>query len=83
VFVALGERISPDAARRRRLATWLAVGSVLMPLGFLLGGVKNSESDPSLAILLVPCGGLVLLAALVAAAHAALGGDAGPSGPGQ
>jgi len=74
VFVSLGESISPDAGRRARLATWLAVGAVLMPLGFLLGGVKNSESDPSLAIVLVPCGGLVLLVALVGAAHAALAG---------
>jgi hypothetical protein len=75
VFVSLGESISQDAARRARLATWLAVGAVLMPLGFLLGGVKSSESDPSLAILLVPCGGLALLVALVGAAHAALAGD--------
>ena len=76
VFAALGERISPDGQRRARLATWLAVGAVSMPLGFLLGGVLNSESDPSLGILLVPFGGLVLLVALIGAARAALAGDA-------
>jgi len=39
-----------------------------MPLGFLFGGVLNAEGDPSLIILLVPAGGLALLAALVRAA---------------
>ena len=74
VFAALGERITPAAAARARLGTWLAVGAVLMPLGFLLGGVLNSESDPSPGILLVPAGGLVLLTALFGAARAALAG---------
>lgn len=76
VFGALGPRIAPAPARRARLATWLAVGAVAMPLGFLLGGVLNSESDPSLGIVLVPFGGIVLLIVLLGAAVAALGGEA-------
>ena len=71
LFVALGARVTADAARRRRLSVALSVGAVLMPLGFLLGGVMNREGDPSLGILLVPIGGLVLLFTLLAAAHAA------------
>ena len=45
-------------------------GAVLMPLGFFLGGVLNSEGDPSLGILLVPPGALLLIVALVRAALA-------------
>lgn len=39
-------------------------GSVLVPLGFLLGGIGNSEGDPSLFILLVPIGGALALLGL-------------------
>jgi hypothetical protein len=42
-----------------------------MPIGFFLGGILNSEGDPSLGILLVPLGGLCLLVALVRTALAA------------
>ena len=45
-----------------RLVRW---GALAMPIGFFLGGVGNSEGDPSLAILLVPLGGVLLIAALV------------------
>jgi hypothetical protein len=50
------------ASRGERL---LAAGAVSMPLGFLLGGVMNSEGDPSFGILLVPVGGVCVFAALV------------------
>ncbi|HIF40937.1 MAG TPA: hypothetical protein EYQ74_07555 [Planctomycetes bacterium] len=65
---ANGERLIREEQRRRFVARWLTVGAVTMPLGFLLGGVLNAEGDPSLFILLVPAGGLALLAALVRAA---------------
>ena len=35
-----------------------------MPLGFFLGGIMNSEGDPSLGIVLVPIGALLLIVAL-------------------
>ena len=72
VYAGLGERVTADAARRLRIARLLTTGAVLMPLGFLLGGVLNAEGDPSLAILLVPVGGVVLLVALLLALRAAL-----------
>ncbi|MCA8952775.1 MAG: hypothetical protein KDE27_24910 [Planctomycetes bacterium] len=77
VFAALGPRVSADPARRRRLANLLALGAMLMPVGFLLGGILNSEGDPSLGILLVPVGGLVLLVALLGSAIAAFAPRAG------
>lgn len=64
VFTALGEQHVADAVRPSiaRLIRW---GAVLMPLGFFLGGILNSEGDPSLGIVLVPVGALLLIVALV------------------
>jgi len=72
VFGAVGQRIVSDTATRASVSLWLRLGAVLMPLGFFLGGVLNHEGDPSLAILLVPLGGVILLYALVRAGLAAL-----------
>ena len=65
VAALLGPRVFGDEVARRRMERLLAAGAVLMPLGFLLGGVMNSEGDPSFAILLVPVGGVLVFAALV------------------
>src|SRR6478735_7339808 len=67
VSAALAEEHIPEANRARVLAM-IRWGAVLMPLGFFLGGVLNSEGDPSLGILLVPPGALLLIVALVRAA---------------
>ena len=59
--------------RVRGLATagkLVRAGSVLVPLGFLLGGLGNSEGDPSLFIILVPTGGALALLGLVMLAKA-------------
>lgn len=66
VFALLASRIADERARTR-IDRLLAFGAVLMPLGFLLGGVLNREGDPSLGILLVPLGGVLVFAALVIA----------------
>jgi hypothetical protein len=64
VFTALAERQVAERIRAS-VARQLRWGAVLMPLGFFLGGVLNSEGDPSLGILLVPLGALLLVVALV------------------
>lgn len=69
VSAAIADAHIPEAIRARVLAM-IRWGAVLMPLGFFLGGVLNSEGDPSLGILLVPPGALLLIAALVRAALA-------------
>jgi len=69
VAAALGEAHVPEAIRARVMAM-IRWGAVLMPLGFFLGGVLNSEGDPSLGILLVPPGALLLVVALVRVALA-------------
>ena len=73
VYASLAERFVV-VERRAVLARDLRIGAVLMPLGFFLGGVLNSEGDPSLGILLVPLGALFLLSALVRAALAVQAG---------
>ena|SRR5260221_1419969 len=59
----------PIASLPVRRAFWcdrlFATGSVLLPLGFLLGGAWHSEADPGICILLVPAGGLLAAAGLV------------------
>jgi hypothetical protein len=66
---AIGEAYIAEAIRPRALAM-IRWGSVLMPVGFFLGGVLNSEGDPSLGIVLVPAGALLLVVALVRVALA-------------
>jgi hypothetical protein len=68
VFAALAERNVPEATRGS-IARFVAGGAVLMPLGFFLGGILNSEGDPSLGIALVPVGASLLVVALVRAAR--------------
>lgn len=69
VSAALAEAHIPESVRPRVMAM-IRWGAVLMPLGFFLGGVLNSEGDPSLGILLVPVGALLLVVALVRVAIA-------------
>ncbi len=64
LFAVLGPKIVNDGARAR-IDRLLTLGAVLMPVGFLLGGVMNSEGDPSFGILLVPIGGVAVFCALV------------------
>ena len=59
------------AGRAQTVASWgLRSATILLPVGFLLGGAWLSGSDPSVSVLLVPLGGLALLVAAVAAAVA-------------
>jgi len=69
VFAVVAEAHVP-ASIRGRVGAMIRWGAVLMPLGFFLGGILNSEGDPSLGIALVPVGALLLIVALVRAAFA-------------
>jgi hypothetical protein len=52
-------------ATRLKLASFFLLDAAwLMPLGFFLGGVMPSETDPSVGILLVPVGAVLLLIAV-------------------
>lgn len=53
------------AGKRATASKLLRAGAVLVPLGFLLGGIGAAEGDPSLFIILVPIGALLALIAVV------------------
>ena len=67
VFTLIAEKHLADPARASiaRLVRW---GAVLMPVGFFAGGILNSEGDPSLGIVIVPVGAVLLIVALVRSA---------------
>lgn len=58
----------PTAASAGWALRW---GAALVPAGFLLGGIGNTETDPSLAILATPLGAALLIYALFALSRAA------------
>ncbi len=72
VFASVGAKAIPDEGKRAAIARLLRWGAGLMPVGFFLGGVLNSEGDPSWAVALVPVGAVFLLIALVGSALSAL-----------
>ncbi len=51
--------------KRATASKLLRAGAVMVPLGFLLGGLGAAEGDPSLFIVLVPVGALLALIAVV------------------
>lgn len=61
VYVRWAEAPGLSAAARARASRALIAGSILMPVGFLLGGLQHYEGDPGLGILLAPLGALALL----------------------
>jgi len=54
-----------------RASTCLKWAAILMPIGFLLGGIMAIGADPGFAIVLVPIGGLLLFVGVLCAARAA------------
>lgn len=46
----------------------MMIGAVLMPIGFLLGGVVTYESDPNALVSLAPVGGILLIFGIITVA---------------
>jgi hypothetical protein len=57
------------AASRARASNLFLAGGVLLPLGFLLGGIVVYDGDPGLGVLLTPIGAGCLLAAVLLTAQ--------------
>ncbi len=57
----------PDLAQ---ISTCLIGASLLLPGGFFLGGIAFYSGDPGVGVILVPAGGVLLLAALYRIARA-------------
>ena len=55
----------PQAQKQRPLASaCLVLAGVLLPGGFLLGGLVIHQGDPGIGVFLTPIGGLLLFAAV-------------------
>lgn len=50
----------------------LRIGTVFMPIGFLLGGVWHTETDPNILVFLAPLGGILIIFGVVAIALSSL-----------
>jgi hypothetical protein len=64
IVAALVLQRRPDVPKAALAA--LRIGAVLMPAGFFVAGIWHTESDPGLAIWLVPPGALLVIYAAVA-----------------
>ena len=64
--VPVHEAVASAHARGARLLRWAAV---LMPVGFLLGGLFPLGGDPGPGIVLVPIGGVLLLVGVLTMAR--------------
>lgn len=81
IVFALTQQHLPGWRRTARaLASRCLFGAlILLPAGFLLGGIFIHGGDPGLGILLVPPGALLLLIAVFLTARAATAASAGPT----
>lgn len=79
-FAATLRATAGNAAALRRGAACLRWAGILMPVGFLGGGIQTMGADPGFAIVLVPPGGLLLFLGVLAAARLA-GDGTGAEGP--
>jgi len=59
------------AGPRELASRCLTAAGILMPLGFLLGGIWTHAGDPGLGVLLVPPGGVCLFVAVLLTARGA------------
>ena len=64
IYIQWAESPTLNAAQRLWASRTLIGGSVLMPLGFFLGGLIHFEGDPGLGIFLAPVGALFILYAV-------------------
>ncbi|MFK7926888.1 MAG: hypothetical protein AB8H79_01775 [Myxococcota bacterium] len=69
VFAATSPWLAPGVAVKTS-AIALRIATVLLPAGFLLGGLWLSGNDPGVAVFLVPLGGIALMVGVIAAAVA-------------
>jgi len=67
--LTLASRHAPAAAAARRAGSLLGAATILLPGGFLLGGLFASGGDPGVGVLLVPLGAACLFAAVFVTAR--------------
>ncbi len=55
---------SLEFAQDKTVSTALIMATILLPGGFLLGGIMPMDGDPGIGIILIPLGGVALLFAV-------------------
>lgn len=56
-----------------KIALWaLRIGVIMMPVGFMLGGIWHTESEPGIGIFLAPLGGIMVIFGVISVAISAL-----------
>ncbi len=70
IAFALTLRVFPEINERAQSTSrCLVLATVLLPLGFFLGGLVTYGGDPGLGVLLVPVGAALLLIAILTVLH--------------
>jgi len=69
-FALTAAHLGGDATRWTTPARLLRAATVLMPAGFMLGGIWIHGGDPGLGVVLVGLGGLILCGAVFSTARA-------------
>ena len=80
VYVRWAESPGLSMGQRMLASRALIAGSVLLPLGFVLGGLQHYEGDPGVGIFLAPVGAAALLVAVVVQWRAAWSPASGTPG---
>ncbi|MFQ5491921.1 MAG: hypothetical protein ACE5GE_14480, partial [Phycisphaerae bacterium] len=79
IHIAYGAtvRLLPSGSGRQRQLVSLSLGgaTLLLPVGFFLGGLFIHSGDPGMGIVLVPVGGLLLVIAILSTAWGCTGRD--------
>jgi hypothetical protein len=82
VNIAFALSLPHRAPRSERVELWISrcvlLGSVLLPAGFLLGGLVVLGGDPNPAVLLAPVGAVLLLAGVLGVARSVLANGSPP-----
>ena len=69
IAAGLTQRTVPGFQLKRPASLALMWGSLLLPVGFFLGGLVIHDGDPGFGVLLVPIGALLLLYGVGSAAR--------------
>ena len=64
--------LSRDIALPGTAKMSIRIGAVIIPLGFLFGGIATTETDPHFSIILAPIGGVMLIFGVVTIALVSL-----------
>ena len=62
-------RVPSEGAWARRAGACLTGAAILLPGGFLLGGIVVYDGDPGRGVLLVPVGAILLLISVITTAR--------------